>query len=171
MEKGIAICDAEDYEIVKNVDGDWYLTCSGYPRVNKKGINKNNYVDLHQLLNPGWSRTDHINGNPLDNRRVNLRECTHQQNMHNRKKNKNSKSRYKGVWWEKDARKWRAAIRLDNKRYHIGYFHDERAAALAYDKKAIEFFGEFARLNFPSSQIKPSKLRLVVHEHLKAWCV
>jgi len=148
MDGGIAICDAEDYEIVKDVDGDWYLV-NGYPRVNKRGIKKYNCLFLHQLLNPGWSRTDHISGDTLDNCRSNLRECTHQQNMHNRKKNENTRSRYKGVWWEKDSQKWRAAIKMNNKRYHIGNYYHEREAALAYDKKARELFGEFARLNFP----------------------
>ena len=92
---------------------------------------------------------DHINGNPLDNRKENLRLVTPQQNTMNKRSYKNSTSKYKGVYWDKKYNKWRTRITIDNKKKHIGYYQDEREAALAYDKEAKKLFGEYAHLNFP----------------------
>jgi len=97
---------------------------------------------------PGGYQTDHINGNKLDNRLSNLRVVTHQQNMHNRKP-QGGGSRYKGVYWDKSAGKWRAQIWHNGKRIHLGLFIDEIEAAKAYDVAARRLFGEYARCNFP----------------------
>jgi hypothetical protein len=92
---------------------------------------------------------DHIDAAPLNNRRCNLRNCTRQQNAQNALKHACATSRYKGVCWSKRRRKWHAAIRSDGKLYNLGYFDSEIDAALAYDRKARELFGPYARLNFP----------------------
>jgi hypothetical protein len=90
---------------------------------------------------------DHINGDGLDNRRANLRLCTHQQNMFNRRNaTKPKTSIYKGVHLSRG--KWRASIRFNKKLKHIGYFTSELDAAKTYDEVAKEMFGEFAGLNF-----------------------
>ena len=89
---------------------------------------------------------DHINRNGLDNTRKNLRICTRSENLMNSKKPElNSTSKYKGV--NKCGNSWRAEIRLNRKGFYLGKFKTEKEAALAYNKKAIELFGEFARLN------------------------
>jgi hypothetical protein len=64
-------------------------------------------------------------------------------------KNKNNTSGYNGVYWDKQNKKWRAHITYQNRKYHIGCFDDPVEAGKAYDKKALELFGEFAYLNFP----------------------
>lgn len=87
---------------------------------------------------------DHINGNGLDNRRCNLRLATHSENMRNRRINKNSASHYKGVTWHKGTRKWRAQIKKDGNKKHIGYFDTMEAAHAAYVAAARELHGEFA---------------------------
>jgi hypothetical protein len=91
---------------------------------------------------------DHINGDGLDNRRSNLRTCTHRQNLCNVKKYPNKSSIYKGVSWHNRANKWRATIVSYDKQFYLGIFHDEVEAAKAYDNKAKELHGEFATLNF-----------------------
>jgi len=91
---------------------------------------------------------DHINRNGLDNRRANLRPATVAQNAQNSSKRKN-RSGYKGVWYAKDKRKWRAAIWHNNKREHLGYFDSPRRAALSYDAAAKKYHKEFASFNFP----------------------
>lgn len=104
---------------------------------------------LHRLImgEPELMVVDHINGNTLDNRRHNLRICTQAQNLANRKKNSNWKySKYKGVGWHRQNSSFTASC----KRKKIGYFKNEIEAALAYDKCAKEFYGEFAKLNFPN---------------------
>jgi hypothetical protein len=112
----------------------------GYPR-----------VSLHRLIlgaQPG-EFVDHIDGDGLNNRKRNLRICTNSENSMNRRPQKGT-SIYKGVYWHKDNKKWRARIRLNGKLIFLGYFNNEITAARAYDKKARELFGEFANLNFKS---------------------
>jgi hypothetical protein len=92
---------------------------------------------------------DHIDHNGLNNAKNNLRLCTIAQNAFNVVSIKGGSSRHKGISWEKKRKKWRAAIQYDNKKYALGYFENEIAAAKAYDKKAAELFGQFACLNFP----------------------
>jgi hypothetical protein len=92
---------------------------------------------------------DHINGNGLDNRMVNLRVCTAAQNSRNRKPRKGSLSGYRGVSFYKNYQKWVAQIMYDGVKYYLGYFSDPKEAALAYDAKARELHGDYARVNFP----------------------
>ena len=92
---------------------------------------------------------DHIDGNGLNNRKSNLRICTKAQNVHNSRPRTNTSSKYKGVFWNKANKKWSATIHKGDKWTYIGGFDDEKEAARAYDRKAAEFFGEFAYLNFP----------------------
>lgn len=99
--------------------------------------------------NPKGLVVDHINHDRLDNRRENLRVCTHGQNMMNRSINKTmkGKSQYKGVTWFKPTQKWKGTITCRGKSIHLGYFTDEKHAALMYNQAAEELFGEFAFLN------------------------
>lgn len=96
---------------------------------------------------------DHINRDTLDNRRANLRISTQQQNQGNRKKSKNNSSGYKGVVFNKRLGKWSAFIGYDGKPKYLGLFASPELAAQAYDKAAIEHFGEFALLNFPTTEV------------------
>lgn len=102
-----------------------------------------------QIMAPNvGEHIDHINGNPLDNRRENLRVCTHSQNMMNKRKHHRKSSQYKGVYWHKGAGKWMASVGRENR--YLGLFTSEKDAAAAYDKAAAERYGEFARLNLTS---------------------
>ena len=65
----------------------------------------------------------------------------------NRKSDRNTSSQYKGVSYFKQTNKWISYITYNNKRIHLGLFKNELKAAIAYNKKAIELFGEFAYLN------------------------
>ena len=95
---------------------------------------------------------DHINGNPLDNRRENLRVVTSQQNKTNcnarRTFGTRRTSKYKGVGWKKDHNKWIAQICANRKTTHLGYFQTEEEAARRYDEEAETGFGKYAKLNF-----------------------
>ena len=97
---------------------------------------------------PAGMICDHKNHNGLDNRRCNLRICTPAQNQYNRRLQTGGTSLYKGVYWHKENRKWRAQICHGGLHIHIGYYDYEADAAIAYDDMAIDLFGEFACLNF-----------------------
>lgn len=90
---------------------------------------------------------DHIDQNKLNNRIENLRAATKSQNEANTGKRSTNTSGYKGVYWLKNANKWRAKIDHNKKQIHIGLFTDKNAAAIAYNQKATELFGEHAFLN------------------------
>jgi hypothetical protein len=66
----------------------------------------------------------------------------------NRQKKQGTSSIYKGVSWDKEARKWCAGIMVEKKRIHLGYFKNEQDAAKAYDAAAKRIFLSFAALNF-----------------------
>lgn len=102
---------------------------------------------LHQFLT-GFPRTDHGNGNGLDNRRANLREATQGQNLYNQIRTRGA-SGFKGVTWWKRDQCWKAQISAGGVNRHLGYFPNARDAALAYDAAARELHGEFATVNFP----------------------
>lgn len=103
---------------------------------------------LHQFLT-GYALTDHINGNGLDNRRSNLREATTSQNGHNRRRDQDSASGFKGVSWHARSGKWQVLIRANGPQRFLGYFATAEQAAHAYDAAARELHGEFATVNFP----------------------
>jgi hypothetical protein len=93
---------------------------------------------------------DHISGDKSDNRICNLREATRSQNeMNNAKINSPCSSQFKGVSFFKRDNKWNSSITLNGRKFYLGRFKSEIDAARAYDVKAIELFGEYARLNFP----------------------
>jgi hypothetical protein len=103
---------------------------------------------------------DHKDGNGINNQKSNLRAVTQAQNMCNRLSNKIATSKYVGVSWHQYKRKrkdgsyhyygyWTAVIGSNGKDFRLGLFKDEIEAAKAYDAKAKELHGEFARLNFP----------------------
>jgi hypothetical protein len=115
---------------------------------------KKTTVLLHSLLLPDAKMVDHKNQNGLDNQRVNLRPATGTQNQGNRRKNKNGvTSAYRGVSWQKDREKFYAQITFNGKVHNLGRFTNQQHAAIAYDKAAVQHFGEFARLNFPAQQL------------------
>lgn len=98
---------------------------------------------------------DHRNGDTLDNRKINLRFCTMSENGRNRGKQVNNTSGYKGVAVGREG-KWQCAIKLHGKRMPLGIFDDPVEAARVYDRAALIYHGEFARLNFPDGHCPPS---------------
>lgn len=109
------------------------------------------YMHRYLLNCPKESQVDHINRNKLDNRLQNLRICSNAENSRN-KKVTNKKYKYPtGVskMLDKYGRKkpFIAAIKVNNKTVHLGYFYTPSEAALAYNEAATKYFGEFACLN------------------------
>lgn len=93
---------------------------------------------------------EHKNGNGLDNRRENLRIATNRQNQQGFQTLRLGKSsQFRGV--SKHRARWKSGIRVDGRLIYLGLFKEEVEAAKAYDRAALQHFGEFASPNFPES--------------------
>lgn len=143
------VMDADDYFYLKK--WQWHTLVA-----NGKFYAKRDFLEgfkiksalLHRIImNPqGKMTVDHIDGNGLNNQKSNLRLCTHRENLCNRKKNFNSKFKFKGIY--KYKKKWCAYICPNGIKKHLGVFRTQNEAATEYDKAAKKLFGEFANLNF-----------------------
>jgi hypothetical protein len=76
---------------------------------------------------------NHINFDRSDNRAVNLEITTQRKNTN--KKHLKSSSKYIGVYWCTQSKKWRSRIRINNKRKYLGLFKTELEASEAYQKE------------------------------------
>jgi len=146
-----ALVDDSDFERLNQ--WKWFADKQGntfYAVRNSATINgKQTRIRMHRVImnTHEGMETDHADRNGLNNQKHNLRICTKSQNRMNRKKYVKNSSKYKGVTWAKYAKKWRARIQINIKAIFLGHFLLEEEAALAYNKKAKELFGEFAYLN------------------------
>jgi hypothetical protein len=153
ISKGMeVIVDDDDYDALSKYK--WFYSTTGYAartvylgRENGKEIKKNVKMHREILSAAPSSIVDHIDGNPLNNTRSNLRIATPAENVRNKRKNGTKKTKYKGVYLRPENGTWRVKIEKNGKQYNIGHFSSEREAAIAYNKAALEMFGEFAKLN------------------------
>jgi hypothetical protein len=145
----VALVDDADADLLRRTS--WHAIPGCYTWYASRGIQRADGRSTTQLMHKmltGWPRTDHINGDGLDNQRANLRPATAGQNVANARKGGGS-SRFKGVSWWKRSGRWQAYIMIDGHQAFLGHFDAEEDAARAYDAEARQLFGEFARLNFP----------------------
>ena len=148
---------------VKSLPKEWVTSICTFKSHNGKILkaNKNNIgyyqvgisngiikktVRVHQLVamaflnhKPDGNKkivVDHINNNKLDNRLENLQVISQREN--NSKDRKKGSSKYTGVCWSKNDKKWKSGIIINGKKIHLGYFIDEYKAHLAYQNKLKE---------------------------------
>lgn len=140
---GYALVDDSDYNILSAFS--WNITSNGYvcSRIGGKVVN------IHKMILKNVKEVDHINRNKLDNRRCNLREATRSQNNANHEIQKNNTLGYRGVGrvTQGTINPYYATIKVNGKNIYLGVFKTIEKAALAYNKAALEYFGEFANLN------------------------
>ena len=161
----VALVDDEDYELVIQYRWfAWEFICvpgrrpaGPYALRNTRLNGRKSTQRLHRLLLHGVPRIDHEDGNGLNCQRANLRPASAELNAANARKGGNyagrpASSQYKGVYWNRTRSKWHAQITVQGRRRFLGYFADERDAALAYDAAAYAAWGEFACPNFPGVQ-------------------
>ena len=140
---GIVQVDDEDYEFLSLFK--WSKDGNGYAARYKTAALPYSFMHRAILTAPKGTQVDHIDGNPLNNQRSNLRLCTASQNACCAKTK--STNTYRGV--SKHQNKYRVQIRVNRKVTHVGVFDCEEDAARAYDVVAKKHYGEFAILNFP----------------------
>jgi hypothetical protein len=152
----ISLVDEIDYNWLSKYNWQYNET-NGYAfRLSKQEDDGSNYnrhkrrkIYMHKVINntSNGFQTDHINGNRLDNRRVNLRTVTNRQNQQNRSIDCRNNSGYKGVHFFKRDSNWQAYITYNGKRKHLGYYSNSKLAGIVYNCVAKILFGEYANLN------------------------
>lgn len=95
---------------------------------------------------PDGVEVDHINRDPRDNRRANLRLCSHEENCRNRLWKTGAKTALKGVFPSRSGKRYRAAITVNYVKHGLGSYATPEEAHAAYVAAALRFHGEFARV-------------------------
>ena len=135
--------DASDYEMISQYS--WSVDRLGYVLTGNGRLGSK----LHRMLMlPDKDQVvDHINGDPSDCRKSNLRIVSQGQNTCNQRLPKSSTTGYKGVCFDKRRQTYLAHIHPENKYVFLGYYASPEEAAIAYNEAAFKLFGEYARLN------------------------
>ncbi len=148
-----ALVDDEDFDKVSQ--HKWSARKTGYvwyamtniPTRNTKRRQKLLLMHRFIIKTPTGMETDHKDRDGLNNQKSNLRWATSAQNSANKKRQENNTSGYRGVSWKTQNNKWQAAIQYCRKCLYIGLFDTKEEAAKAYNSKAKELHGEYARIN------------------------
>lgn len=141
-----AVVDEADYPLIAGIK--WYVLKSLRNTYAQSGDGRL----MHRLIAGATSdavKVDHRDNDGLNNVRENLRIGTQSQNLANQRKQEGCQTPYKGVCTVTGSKKFRAMIGKDGKREYLGSFATAEEAGRAYDARAIELFGPFAKLNFP----------------------
>jgi len=154
----VALVDDEDYERVGQYSWHVKMPCNVWYAYHLFHLDSGYYLcSMHRFIlklpvgKSGVSPVDHLDRNGLNNQKENLRICTPQENRANAP---GCNGKYKGVTFRSNKNTWRASVEVCGRSHEKCGFSTAEEAARAYDKMAIEYFGEFTYLNFPSEKIK-----------------
>jgi hypothetical protein len=149
------IIDTEDYEKIQNYRWTLNVSQNGYKRPIYTFYKKEKRMVyfVHQLIVP-YKHTDHIDRNPFNCRKNNLRESNKITNGQNRGKNKNNTTGFKGVTFRKYNNTYSAEIMFNRKRIRIHGFQDKIDAAKKYNELALKYHKEFACLNIIPEEVQ-----------------
>ena len=153
-----AIIDLDDLERVINFPYTWFAkfnkSIDGYYAAASQyhpELKRARPIHLHQfIMNTTENNVDHINHNPLDDRKSNLRVITVKQNSRYREgKNKNNKSGYRNVCWDKSYKQWKVQLQVDGKGKILGMFPEDKLeeAGRFAEKMRQKYYGEYAGFN------------------------
>jgi len=147
----VILVDQEDLDYLSKFK--WHLSGGYAQRTFSIGNYKTRSEKMHRLVlkrNGAEIKgkiVDHINFNKLDNRKLNLRLASSSQSNAHKEKQKNNKSGFKGVCWDKRRRSWMASISINKKDLNLGRFLTAEEAALKYNKEASRLYGGYCYLN------------------------
>lgn len=134
------------WHAVKEKDENVFYAMRNYRRPDGRKMK----LKMHRVIMDTSSLIDHRDGNGLNNTRANLRVASRTENTRNQRKwQKPTSSRFKGVSFTRSLNKWKAALRYNGKTINLGHYINEVDAAWAYDREARSRFGFFARTNLP----------------------
>lgn len=153
-----ALVDEEDFEFLNQFTWSLIEWQGKQYAKRKQRLSDDKYpeygtISMHSMILKGAIEIDHMNGDGLDNRKENLREVTHKQNLQGQKVQRRSKSGYRGVSYFPNAgqwkrkKPWRARIKVDGNDRTIGYYETPEQAAEAWNKEAFLAWGKYASLN------------------------
>lgn len=154
--KGIeydVLVDDDDFEVLNKKR--WHIGTEGYASRVVQVNGTRTHIGMTRLIMaaPKGMEVDHINHNRLDNRKANLRLCTHQQNVINIRKKVGSHSKYKGVRRTpgvkiKEGNKiWNVQIQVNKKKIFLGCFVNEEDALRVYNEASMKYFGQIPDIN------------------------
>lgn len=144
---GFAVVDDVDYP--RAMSKRWCADRRGHCVYARSTSRKRLYLHRFILDLPSDRAVDHRDRDGLNCRRSNLRIANKSENSANQVRQRDrAVSGYRGVFAMRRGR-WRAQIKADGRAIHLGCYANREEAAAAYDDKARELFGPFARLNFP----------------------
>ncbi len=155
-----ALVDAEEYPRLARYswhafhdkkDGRWLAVRGERVHVGGHSITRNIWMHRELLDVPAGMLVEHLNGDGLDNRKANVQVTTRAARYAKLGKLSTNTSGYRGVTFYARTGKWRVQIRCDGTTTHIGYFTTAEEAAVAYDRKAREVFGDSAYQNVPAA--------------------
>lgn len=128
---------------------NWSLMGHGYASRVEIVNGKRHNIHMHRVImgTPEGMDTDHINMDRIDNQRHNLRICTRSENIMNQPKYKKGNSIFRGVHFNKKSGKWVATAHKQRKVFNLGYFKTPEEAARVYNKKVLELYGSFSKVN------------------------
>ena len=152
---GVHVVEIDDEDAEKVFQYKWcvhYKYKYGHYRLTDVRTNiikngKRKQIALHKLL-VSFEIVDHIDRNVLNNRKENLRDCSNAENLRNKGLQSNNTSGFKGVYWNKNRNKFQAQIKYNGKNFYLGLYDTLKEGAAAYDRAAVELYGDFAKLNF-----------------------
>lgn len=148
---GIALVDDEDFEALNQYE--WYAIKTqkntyAVRCIYNKETGQVRHLRMHRIIMSAterWDLIDHIDHNPLNNQKYNLRRVTQRQNLLNSKRF--NKTGYKGVTYRKDNSKFTATIHAEGRDISLGCYTTAVEAAKAYDRAALNYFKEYACIN------------------------
>ncbi len=133
--------DMNDYDKIK--DYCWSECKSkNYSRVRAYDKDTKKTIFVHYITADRYY--DHIDRNPFNNRKYNLRKATLSENNRNHNLRRNNKYGITGIYWYESRSKWSAYIEVNSKRKHLGYFKEKEDAIKARLESEAKYFGEFA---------------------------
>lgn len=142
----VMLIDSESLDNLEIARRNWWVPKNKPTRVHGtrlKGDPCSAYLHQKLMAAPAGMVIDHLNRNPLDNRRCNLRLATYSQNAMNRRQRRTARGPYKGVWKHKTG-KWESEVVVGGKRRRLGLYETPEAAKAAYDAEVSKAHGDFA---------------------------